>query len=178
MARSKRTNGEGHRPEMDRTFEGDEVLAGLLGEARSSCDVAQVRRRFAEALARGQAAGEAIATLWEAEPRFASPSLARRVYSNLFGLWDSLGPAPSPGPKAPAPEPEWDGPGQLTPDFVEAAWRWLEDLPPKEMQRLLHRFENGQPELSEAVRFEAGESDDVLQTADTLAFFAHWTGME
>lgn len=36
---------------------------------------------------------------------------------------------------------------ELTPEFVETAWRWLASLPERELARLRDRFANTQPDL-------------------------------
>ena len=68
---------------------------------------------------------------------------------------------------APAPAPVV---GPLTDEFVEAASKHLAELPPRESERWLHRYENTQPELAEAVRLQAGDDAAVLESADTLSF--------
>jgi len=168
---------------MPHVFEGDAVLTELLAAAGSPLTVRQVRERMKVGHGHGAPAAQLVAGLFESEPRFSSPDLALRLYGNLFGLWDSLT-APEPSepvakkgptrgePKRehlPAPAPI-DQQGPLTEAFVEAAWRHVADLPQRDLERLMHRYENTQPELTEWVREEAGEAVVVHETADTLCF--------
>ncbi len=113
-------------------------------------------QRFAAAQAAGESRVEAIPALFPEEPRFASPDDARRLYGNLFGLWNrvqaGLGPAddapevatPPPAP----PERGLLGPGSLAADFVEQMWQYLAAAPEREGRRLRDRFQNGQPDLA------------------------------
>lgn len=164
---------------LPRAYEGRAALAGLLAQGGASMSADEVEQAIREAQAEGEPPGEVFDLLFEEEPRFPSPETAARLYGNLFGLWDRIAaggevePAPraaAPGEvtRAPAPKPTTERP--LPGEFVEAAWRHLADLSDKEIVRLGHRWENCQPELSEQVRLDAGESDVAVDTADTLAF--------
>jgi hypothetical protein len=139
-------------------YEGPEALAALLQRAGSPVAVDEVVARLERALAAGEPRGPVMAGLFEAEPRFAGPDEARRLYGNLFGLWDrlaaGLGPhddapevVPEPPPPPPLPERGLT-PGRVVPaDLVELTWRHLAGAPPREAARRRDRFQNGQPEL-------------------------------
>ena len=136
-------------------YEGPEVLSALLGRAGSPHDAAEVAARFRAASAAGERRGDVIPGLFLEEPRFDSPDAARRLYGNLLALWDRVtegfdeGPVEGPPAEPPAPaEPPERGSVDgrvLPPAFVEAAWRWIAALPPREASRLRDRFQNVQP---------------------------------
>lgn len=164
---------------LEHRYEGEDALGALMRASGGRLGARAIAERFREAISEGGAAGEVIPGLWEGEPRFPSPELALRTYANLLGLWDRLAaglapepaPEPAPGPRRrePAPAPEPPGEGPLPDAFVEAAWRYLADLPAREIERLTHRYENLEPDLSEFARLEAGE-DAAADDADTLVF--------
>jgi hypothetical protein len=161
MAR-QRGRGRGRSPEegVRAVYEGPEVLTALLAHAGSPLEAEEVAERFAAAQAAGEERSAVIPTLFEDEPRFGSPEEARRLYGNLFGLWSrieagmgAVDDAPEVVPAVP-PEPE-EAPergaleeGALPSDFVEAMWRHLASLPPREASRLRDRFSNTQTDLS------------------------------
>ena len=161
MAR-QRGRGRGRSPEEGvlAVYEGPEVLTALLAHAGSPLEAEEVAERFAVAQAAGEDRSEVIPGLFDAEPRFGSPEEARRLYGNLFGLWGrieagmgAVDDAPEVVPPAP-PEPP-DLPergaleeGALPGDLVEAMWRRLASLPPKEASRRRDRFTNTQPDLA------------------------------
>jgi hypothetical protein len=94
------------RMDFARQFEGAQVLDGLLQLAGASHDTLTVLAHMRQAHAEGRASQEVIPSLFEHEPRFESPDLARRLFQNLLGLWDLVqegksvrledGPRPSP----------------------------------------------------------------------------------
>ncbi len=165
---------------LPREYEGEAILALLLEGAGSPLPVDEVKSRIEDAQGRKLPPAAVFPGFFEQEPRFASPDDALRLYSNLFGLWDRIAgggpvePVPTQPrkrekpPRAPRPAPPPEGP--LSEEFVDAAWRFLADLEPREHQKLLHRYENTQPELSELVRAEAAGAISTLETADTLSF--------
>jgi hypothetical protein len=178
MSRRRKDEKKGAAAPLERLYEGEAVLAKLLADVGSLAKVGEAVELFRTAQAEGMEADEAIPDLFYEEPRFASADQARRLYSNLFGLWDQIAAGEPGAPKAgrpegrvraPAPAPEPIS-GTLTDDFVEAAFRHLADLPQRDAERWLHRWENTQPELTEALRLEAGDDEAVLENADTLAF--------
>ncbi len=144
-----------------RVYEGPELLSALLERAGSALSAPEVAQRFRAAIAAGEDRSDAIPALFEAEPRFASPDEARRLYGNLFALCDRLaagediaGEAPEPDPEiAPAPAPPLPPRGaseraELAPELVEAVWKHLAALSERDRRRLEDRFENAQPDLA------------------------------
>jgi hypothetical protein len=139
-------------------YEGPEVLRSLLQKAGSPQTAEEVAAAFSRAVKAGEPRAEVIPTFFPQEPRFGSPEEARRLYANLFGLWDriaaGLGPhddAPEvvPEPPPPPPLPERGAvPGTILPaDLVEAVWKHLAAGPPREVQRARDVYENGQPDV-------------------------------
>src|SRR5204863_9822224 len=114
-----------------------------------------------------------VPTLFEGEPRFPDPELARRLFQNLLGLWDLLARgqplpmdgSPAEGARARARKPiperpppfEGDGPDEA---WVEAAWKYLDEAPEREVTRLEHSFENRQDALAGFLD-EQGLQDEV-----------------
>jgi pyruvate/2-oxoglutarate dehydrogenase complex dihydrolipoamide acyltransferase (E2) component len=144
---------------LDRFFEGAPTLQALLAAAGSTVSVEEVVQRMREAQAEGGDPRDVVPGLFEGEPRFPDPGLARALYGNLLGLWDLLETglpleAEGRGPSSPAARPEkrrTDPPppfGEAGPDegFVQQAWRFLEDSP-RERERRWHAFENRQDAL-------------------------------
>jgi hypothetical protein len=141
---------------FERHFEGAEILDGLLELAGSALDSNEVLARLVAGHEAGVAADALIPTLFDGEPRFPSPEVARRLYQNLLGLWDlvrsgrkvELEPTarpPRPKKEKPTPPPPFDPQAGPSAQFVEAAWRYLEELPegdPRALERLTHVFEN------------------------------------
>jgi hypothetical protein len=139
-------------------YEGPEVLGALLARAGSPHDAAAVTEVFRRAQEAGEARAAVIPGLFQDEPHFASPEDARRLYSNLFGLWARLAAGLGPHDDAPevAPEPpvvpelpeRGAAPGTCVPaDLVETVWRYLAGTTPREVQRRRDRFQNVQPDL-------------------------------
>jgi hypothetical protein len=140
-------------------YEGPEALTALLARAGATLTAEEVAARFTAAQAAGEPRAGVIPGLFEAEPRFGSPEEARRLYGNLFGLWERLasgrGPhddAPEvvvePPPLAPLPARGLVSGADVPPALVETAWRWLAAAPPREVNRLRDRFANVQPDLA------------------------------
>lgn len=139
-------------------YEGPEVLSALLARAGSPHDAPGAAAIFARAQEAGEPRSAVIPALFPQEPRFDSPEDARRLYSNLFGLWArlaaGLGPhddapevVPEPPPPPPLPE-RGASPGDVVPaDVVEAVWRHLAAAAPREVQRRRDQFQNAQPDL-------------------------------
>lgn len=165
-------------PDFVHHFEGAQTLDGLLELAGSPCDTAEVLVRFQAAHAEGDASADVIPTLFEEEPRFGSPELARRLYQNLLGLWDLVEEGQpvrlEEGPREPRPKkvkplpPVHFAPGEPSPEFVEAAWRYLED-DEKARTRLHHAFDNKQDGLLGALD-GAGLTDEGYAAAHHLLF--------
>jgi hypothetical protein len=137
-------------------YEGPEVLTALLARAGSPHGADEVARHFRAACAAGEPRSDVIPSLFPQEPHFETPDAARRLYANLFGLWERVAAGlgvdadePVAVESLPPPPPERgavDG-RVLPPPFVEAAWRWLAALPGRETTRLRDRFQNLQPDL-------------------------------
>jgi hypothetical protein len=183
MGRRARGQGAGIEP----AYEGEEALSALLARAGSPYTAGEVEARFREAQARGDGRDRAIPALFPAEPRFGSPDEARRLYANLFGLWERVraGPAarnggpPPPAPRADAPSlpPRGAEPGPEVPAaVVEAAWRHLDALPARERQRQRHRYEAAQPDLAAWVA--ALPLADVAAVAAQDLAFELWTMLD
>jgi len=163
---------------FDRRFEGASVLAGLLELAGCEQSPDEVLAQFRQARAQGLAAGDVIPTLFAEEPRFQDASQARRLFQNLLGLWDlSGGPfnlsSPGPRPRKPRlpPPPEPLGEAPPTPEWVAAAWAYM-DEDARARQRLLHSFENRQDALVSFLD-EEPLSDEGYGVLRHLAFELH-----
>lgn len=156
MARGRRRRPQNPDGGVAVLYEGLETVSELLARAGSPLEAEEVAERFAAAQAAGESRGEAIAALFPQEPTFASPDEARRLYGNLFGLWNriqaGLGPAGGvPEVPPPPPSPPERGllaPGPLPADFVEQMWRYLAAAPIREARRLRDRFQGSQPDLA------------------------------
>jgi hypothetical protein len=151
---SRKRNREAQEPPLG-GYEGPDVLSELLARAGSPHGADEVVAHFRAALAAGEPRSEVIPTLFAEEPRFDSPDAARRLYANLFGLWERLSAGVSaeadepdvPATPPPAPERGTVDGRVLPPAFVETAWRWLAGMPGRELTRLRDRFQNVQPDV-------------------------------
>jgi hypothetical protein len=182
VSRRRGGGGAGGGSNLPAIYEGPEVLTALLAQAGSPVGTEEVARRFADAQRAGEPRGPVIASLFPEEPRFASPDGARRLYGNLFGLWErlakGLGPhddapdvLPEPRPARPLPaRGSLPGP-ELTPELVEAVWMHLADAPPREVQRQRDRWQNLQPDLA-AWLDAAPLAEAAAAAASDLAFEA------
>lgn len=167
--------------EFTRQFEGAEVLDGLLALADSACDSAEALRLMQEAHAAGLSHEEVIPELLPPQPRFEHPDVARRLFQNLLGLWDLVSEGKAvrleDGPRPPRPRkvkttpPAPFAPGEPDAEFVEAAWRYLED-DAKARTRLGHAFDNRQDALVGALD-ASGLSDEGYGVARHLLFEVH-----
>jgi len=139
-------------------YEGPEVLSKLLERAGSPHDAEEVAAAFARAHKSGEPRSAVIPGLFPDEPHFDSPDAARRLYSNLFGLWARIaagfGPhddapevVPEPPPPPPLPERGSVSGDTVPTEIVDAAWRHLAAAAPREVQRRRDRFQNVQPDL-------------------------------
>jgi hypothetical protein len=184
MSSRRRGKGEEAAPGITPVYEGPEVLTSLLARAGSPNGAEDVVAIFTRAQGAGEPRSAVIPTLFPDEPRFDTPDDARRLYSNLFGLWARLAaglgahddaPEAVPEPSGPPPLPERGAlPGNtLSADLVEAVWKNLAAAPPREVQRRRDRFVNAQPDL--AAWLEATPlPDSGALAANDLAFEA-WT---
>jgi hypothetical protein len=161
MTPTKPAPTDADEPQLERHYEGQPVLADLLKQAGSHASVDDTKEIFMEAQAEGMRPAQAFPELFDGEPRFASPALALRLYSNLFGLWDRMAdgktdepsahePKPRPPPPPPAPEPLEKG-KPLTDAFVEAAFAHLSATPAREARRHHDRFEQKESDLIQAI---------------------------
>jgi hypothetical protein len=185
--------------ELERIFEGAEILDALLRSTGSPLSTHDVLGRMQTAIAEDGFPGDVIPRLFENEPRFADPVIARALYGNLLGLWDLLsqgedpaalgrlplqtgGDAPDgvqtpvrprraarPPPPPRRPEPFGEAGPDL--DFVESAWQYLA-VADRERERLAHSFENRQDALLGALD-ELELPDEADAVARTLLFELH-----
>lgn len=180
-----RRRGKGDAaPSIAPVYEGPQVLSALLRKAGSTSAAEDVVKLFQRAQAANEPRSAVIPTLFEEEPHFESPEEARRLYSNLFGLWARLAaglgahedaPEAPAEPAAPPPLPERgsvEG-DHLTPELVETVWKNLAAASPREQQRRRDRFQNAQPDLA-AWLDTLALPDDAAVAAQDLAFEA-WT---
>jgi hypothetical protein len=155
---SRRRERSGAAAGLPPIYEGPQALSALLARAGAALDAEQVSERFRAALEAKEPRSAVIPGLFETEPRFDSPDEARRLYGNLFGLWDrmeaGLGPhddapdvVPEPPPPPPLPEPGLVPGREVPADVVEAVWRDLAALAPRELARRRDRFSNLQADL-------------------------------
>lgn len=162
-----------------REFEGLEVLDELLSISDAKLNARAVVDRFREAQQRKEEAQRVIPTLFDEEPRFPDPDYARLLYQNLLGLWDAVEagepleekrgerPLRQKKQKAEAPPP-FDREGPST-EWVEGTLRYLQQVDEREMDRLIHSFENKQDGLLQYLE-ENELTEDAWGTARTLLF--------
>ncbi|MBS2026852.1 MAG: hypothetical protein JST54_03020 [Deltaproteobacteria bacterium] len=173
MGRSDREGGE-----LPRVYEGAEALEALLAMAGEELDAATIKDIFQEAQKEGDQPSDVFPALFAQEPRFPSPDLARRLYGNLFGLWDRVArgqldepkgrPAAPEVPEPIAPPPAIEG-ATIPDEFVQAALGALTTLPEKERGRQRDRFEQRESELCESLR-QLKLSDGAEQAGLDLSF--------
>ena len=174
--------GSKARSGFEPRFEGSELLTELLAVAGCHLSLEEIVDGMRAARADGAAPGEVIPTLFEQEPRFPNPEVARHLYENLLGLWELAGqegPLKLDGPveerprrpkKAPPP-PRPPAFGLEGPDatYVERAWRYLDTVDDRERTPLTHSFENRQDAL--LVELEGKDlSDEAFSCARQLLF--------
>lgn len=160
--------------DIDREFEGYEVLQKLLAESGAMADAEDVVEAFRMASQEGVSAREIISDLWLDEPRFSRPADAARLFGNLLGLYDLViaGEVPEDTTHAPrvkkvkATKPDAFGDAGPTREFLDAASRWFDDFP-KERERFNHAFDNRQDALVSWLD-ESGLSDEGFGLARYL----------
>jgi hypothetical protein len=164
-------------------YEGPEVLTALLQRAGSPYTAQETAERFRRAQAAGEERSDVIPSLFQTEPRFDAPEAARRLYGNLFALWDRIAAgvsiaddAPAVVPEIPRAPPPLPARGtvrgtQLTPGVVEAVWKHLDALSERERRRLRDRFEAAQPDLT-AWLDALPLADEAAAAVQDLAFEA------
>jgi hypothetical protein len=162
---------------LERKFEGPEVLAKLLADSGCELTVDDVAAEFDAALEEGTPANEVIDLLWEIEPRFKSPDVARRTFSNLFGLYEQMAQDMAAELVTLEEEQAQDPAKPLRADFVDRAWAELDDLARPELKRAHDRFDNREADVA-AFLFETLSAADVgepgLEAAEDLAFQTWW----
>lgn len=165
------------RADFQPRFDGPEALESLLKLAGCALPAEEVAARFKASQESGQPRSAAIPGLFSGEPHFPDPALARRLYENLFGLWElvesggaTARPAPVPAP-APRATPEPPGPFVGVPDeaWVESAWRYLDGMDERSQRRLEHGFDNRQDGLRTFLE-QVELSDAGYPQAHTLLF--------
>ena len=145
---------------LPEVYEGPEVLSVLLQQAGCTLSAEEVAERFRAAQASRVARNQVIPALFEHEPHFASPEEPRRLYGNLFALWDRLAAGlsaeedapdaalpPAPAAALPLPPRGATAGDELPPELVEAVWKHLAALEERERRRLRDRFETAQPNV-------------------------------
>jgi hypothetical protein len=143
----------GRKEGLTPRFEGADTLDGLLELAGANVDAKGALDAMLAAAAEKRTAGEVFPGFFDEEPRFPDPSIARRLYENLFGLWEAVQaggrmesllkgehPARVKPARPEAPGGWGDGPTEA---WVEQAWRYL-DADLRARERLWHSFENRQ----------------------------------
>lgn len=175
---SKARNRQGRPPAADRlprVYEGPDVLGPLLEASGCELDVDEVVEEFACALEEGTPAGELIPLLWEVEPRFADPAIARRTFQNLFGLWDAVDAelTAEHGPLVDLGELDPDAP--LSGRQVDRASTRLVELDDRSWRKARDRFDNHQSDVATFVFECLADHDPVaVETAVDLAFETWW----
>jgi len=178
--RSKRGVGPGSSEEgWAQVYEGPAVLSDLLGKAGSPHRAEEVAERFQRAQGSGEERSDVIPALFPEEPRFSSPDEARRLYGNLFALWERVGADLSASEDEPAAEherprsalpPRGAAHGsELTGALIDAVWKHLDALSERDRRRLRDRFESAQPNLS-AWQQALVLPDEAVLAAQDLAF--------
>lgn len=152
--------GSKGRDGFEPRFEGSELLTELLAVAGCQLTIEEIVDGMRAARKDGASPGDVIPTLFEAEPRFPNPEVARHLYENLLGLWELAGqegPLKLDGPteermrrpkkEPPVPKPPafgFEGPDA---EYVERAWRYLDTVDDRGRTPLEHGFENRQDAL-------------------------------
>lgn len=158
MVRRSRGGAPTKSSDLPHEYEGPDALTAMLARAGCPYNAEEVAQRFQLAQGAGEDRSDLIPALFPDEPRFDSPDEARRLYGNLFGLWDRLAAGLSVAEDAPAPElpvaPKATLPKrgaargtQVPSAIVESVWKYLDGVPERERRRLHDRFEGSQPNI-------------------------------
>jgi hypothetical protein len=175
----KRAAKRADEDQLARRFDGREALDKALKQSGALGDVDDVVQAFRTAVEQGVPPQPVILALWEDEPRFASPADAEQLFANLLGLYELVA---SKDPfdlgarharverikKEKTPPPVALGDAVPDTEWLEAAWRYLEDTS-KERERLGHAFDNRQDALVSVID-AAGVSDAGFAVCRELAF--------
>jgi len=179
MKKDRRPRGKAsERDELEHRFEGREILDELLAIAGSPFDSEVVVDTFRDAQSEGDGPSEVFSVLFDGEPLFPSVEIARRLFQNLFGLWDLVASGETvlldgtqkrvKVKKEKLPPPEPFGAEEPSSEFVDAAWRFLEE-DERTQWRLNDAFENRQDALLTWLDAE-GFSDEGYVAARQLLF--------
>lgn len=161
--------------DIEREFEGYDVLDKLLADSGAIADARDVAEAFAQAAKDGVTARDIIHDLWVEEPRFEKPAHAARLFGNLLALYDLVAAGEAPAPAAAkeprvkrvkAARPAEFGEAGPTAEFIAAAGRYFDDHP-KERERHHHAFDNRQDALVSWLD-DSGLSDDGFALARYL----------
>ena len=174
-------------PELSRVYEGAEVLGACLEAAGSTMPIAVLKDVFAAAQQEGAVPGEVFVALFAEEPRFESPEAAKRLYQNLFGLWDRVARGDSGEPvggrpvavekPAPLPPPDEVEGTEIPEAFVQAALGALATLAEKERAKQRDRFEQRESAACERIRLlqlSAAGEEAALELAFELWLLCTW----
>lgn len=161
---------------MERRYEGADVLEGYLRLARSTYSAQEVAEEFQGAQRAGATPDDVLPVLFHHEPHFGDPDEALRLYSNLFGLWDSLVNAShqpealnqtliqlAQGRQGPAPV-----------QVVDAIWRETMSLSEARCRSEWDRFVHTQPELQLYVEGGCGELVPAAFDTVIMIVFEVW----
>ena len=130
------------RASFERHYEGLKVLDGCLSKAGATYTAAEVLEEFAAAAEGGASVDEVIPVLFHDGPVVTDSLEARRLFSNLFGAWDSCAGL---APDKPAPVVAAGAP--LPADHVDACWRATDLLPGRELSAQWDRFAQTQSDV-------------------------------
>jgi hypothetical protein len=153
-----------------REYEGQEVLTELLKSTGSELSVEDVVDEFSFAIEEGGEPADVLPLLWEREPQFKTPEDARRTFANLLGLWDRVA-------REQVGEllmPEQDPSEPLRQAFVDHAWRELDALAPRDLQRARDRFDNVQADLVAWVFDQLKQASAVAPEVALDVLFECW----
>jgi len=161
--------------DIEREFEGYDVLNKLLAESGAIADAQDVADAFAQAQKDGVAAPDVIHDLWVDEPRFDRPAHAARLFGNLLALFDLVASGEAPAPateheprvkRVKASKPGEFGSEGPDAEYLKSASRFFDDYP-KERERHHHAFDNRQDALVSWLD-DSGLSDDGFALARYL----------
>ena len=157
---------------LQRRFDGPEVLSQLLADSGCELTLDEVIDEFECAVAEGTPGHEVISLLWERKPRFPAPAVARRTFSNLFGLWDRVA-AGAVADLVQLPELEPNGP--ITAAHADRAWREYDTFSARDQARARDRFDNAQSEVVAFLTARLTQASAVaMEAALELAFETWW----
>lgn len=155
LSRRHRVMASRKADEFSHHFEGPEVLDELLEVTCCPLSLDGVVEAMKAAQSQGQSAQDFVPELFPSPPRFQTPDVAKKFFSNLLGLWDEVLRGATVSLPEPATEnqpvrekkPKTVAPGPFPPEgpdeaYLQAVWAYLDALDSREKNRLLDRFEN------------------------------------